>query len=297
LLSRSTTTVLVVDNSIKQTLRRTIKSKSSHQWQEVNLSNKLKLYDKGFDSRLLLGTSRYPSPATLNDCISASGTEIITVSLRRESSQIRSGQKFWDSIGTQNLAILPNTAGCYTVKEAVLTAHMARELFDTRWIKLEVIGDDYTLQPDPFGLLEAAKILIADDFQVFPYMNDDLIVAEKLLSVGCKVLMPWASPIGSGRGIVNPYALELMRKRYPEIPMIVDAGIGRPSDAVVAMELGFDAILLNTAVACAGHPAMMANAFKYAVEAGRLSFQSSPMERRESAVASTPVTGKATYDL
>ena len=255
---------------------------------------------------MLLGTSRYPSPATLIDCIEASGTEIITVSLRRESSSAKSGQKFWDSIMAEraggsskpgNLAILPNTAGCYSVKEAVLTAHMARDLFDTRWIKLEVIGDDYTLQPDPYGLLEAAKILIADGFQVFPYMNDDLIVAEKLLEVGCQVLMPWASPIGSGRGVTNPYALDLMRKRYPAIPMIVDAGLGRASDAVVAMELGFDAVLLNTAIACAGHPVKMAKAFKHAVEAGRLSYQALPMERRESAVASTPVTGKATYDL
>jgi thiazole synthase len=264
------------------------------------VSEKLKLYDKEFSSRMLLGTSRYPSPATLLDCIKASATEIITVSLRRESSQAKSGQKFWDIITANkslNLAILPNTAGCYSVKEAVLTAHMARELFDTRWIKLEVIGDDYTLQPDPYGLLEAAKILIADGFHVFPYMNDDLIVAEKLLAAGCQVLMPWASPIGSGRGVVNPYALDLMRKRYPEVPMIVDAGIGRPSDAVVAMELGYDAVLLNTAVACAGHPVTMATAFKQAIEAGRLSYQALPMERRQSAVASTPVTGKATYDL
>lgn len=261
------------------------------------MSDSLKIYDKVLTSRLLLGTSRYPSPATLIDCIEASGSEIITVSLRRESSDAQSGQKFWQTIKSQDLLILPNTAGCYSVKEAVLTAHMARDLFDTPWIKLEVIGDDYTLQPDPYGLLEAAKILIADGFQVFPYMNDDLIVAEKLLAAGCKVLMPWASPIGSGRGVVNPYALDLMRKRYPEVPMIVDAGLGRPSDAVIAMELGFDAVLLNTAVACAGHPAMMAKAFKQGVEAGRLSYKALPMERRHSAVASTPVTGKATYDL
>jgi thiazole synthase len=264
------------------------------------MNDRFKLYDKEFSSRMLLGTSRYPSPSTLLDCIKVSGTEIITVSLRRESSQAKSGQKFWDIVTENkslNLSILPNTAGCYSVKEAVLTAHMARELFDTRWIKLEVIGDDYTLQPDPYGLLEAAKILIADGFQVFPYMNDDLIVAEKLLAAGCKVLMPWASPIGSGRGVVNPYALDLMRKRYPEVPMIVDAGIGRPSDAVVAMELGYEAVLLNTAVACAGYPVTMATAFKQAVEAGRLSYKALPMERRQSAVASTPVTGKATYDF
>ncbi len=261
------------------------------------MNDTLKLYDKVINSRLLLGTSRYPSPSTLIDCIESSGTEIITVALRRESSTAKSGQKFWETIKSKNLTILPNTAGCYSVKEAVLTAHLARDLFATRWIKLEVIGDDYTLQPDPYGLLEAAKILIADGFQVFPYMNDDLIVAEKLLAAGCRVLMPWASPIGSGRGVVNPYALELMRKRYPEVPMIVDAGLGRPSDAVIAMELGYDAVLLNTAVACAGHPVTMAKAFKQAVEAGRLSYQSLPMERRLSAVASTPVTGKATYDL
>lgn len=259
------------------------------------MGDTLKFYDKTVSSRLLLGTSRYPSPAVLQSCIEASGTEIVTVSLRRETAGLNAGQKFWELLKSSNVAVLPNTAGCFSVKEAVLTAHMARDLFDTRWVKLEVIGDDYTLQPDPFGLVDAARILINEGFQVFPYMNDDLIVAEKLVAAGCQVLMPWGSPIGSGRGIANPWALKIMRARFPEVTLVVDAGIGRPSDAVQAMELGCDAVLLNTAVACAGDPVRMAGAFRDAVASGRSAHLSGIMERRDFAVASTPVTGKADF--
>lgn len=173
------------------------------------------------------------------------------------------------------------------------TAHMARDLFDTPWIKLEVIGHCDTLQPDVFALVEAARTLADDGFQVFPYTTDDLVVGEKLLEAGCEVLMPWGAPIGSGQGLRNPDGLRAMRAHFPDVPLIVDAGIGRPSDATQAMELGMDAVLLNTAVAKAGDPTGMAKAMALAVEAGRAGFAADPMERRDMAVPSTPVLGLA----
>lgn len=255
----------------------------------------LQLYNESVTSRLLLGTAQYPSPSILADSVRASKAEIVTVSLRRESGQHRAGQDFWSLIKELGVKILPNTAGCHSVREAVTTAQMAREIFGTSWIKLEVIGEHDTLQPDPFGLVEAARILCDDGFEVFPYMNDDLIVAEKLLDAGCKILMPWGAPIGSGRGLNNPYALRTMRAHFPDIPLIVDAGIGTPSHAAAAMELGFDAVLLNTAVAKAGDPAAMAHAFALAVEAGRIASHADPIEARDMAVPSTPVIGKAFF--
>lgn len=247
------------------------------------------LLGKNLNSRLLLGTSRYPSPEILKNAISLSGAEIITVSLRR--SMGGEDNSFWEMLKSLKVNVLPNTAGCHSVAEAVTTAQMAREIFNTNWIKLEVIGDDYTLRPDPFALVEAAEILIKDGFEVFPYMTEDLIVAEKLLKVGLKILMPWASPIGSGQGIVNPHALKTMRDRFPEIPMFVDAGIGSPSDAAFAMELGFDGVLLNTAVATSIDPALMAQAFAQAIDGGRSGYQAGLMEKRDFAVPSTPVVG------
>ncbi len=189
--------------------------------------------------------------------------------------------------------MLPNTAGCRTVKEAVTTARMAREVFATDWIKLEVIGDEDTLQPDVFGLLEATRILVAEGFRVFPYTTEDLVVAERLLEAGCGVLMPWAAPIGSGRGINNPFGLRALRARFPKTPLIVDAGLGTPSHAAAVMELGYDAVLLNTAVARAGDPAAMAGAFALGVEAGRAAFLAKPMSARDFAELSTPVIGRA----
>lgn len=253
----------------------------------------MSFYGIDLKSRLLLGTARYPSPAVLERTIKASGAEVVTVSLRRESGTGRAGQSFWSFIQGLGVRVLPNTAGCHSVKEAVTTAHMARELFDTPWIKLEVIGEADTLQPDPFGLVEAARILCADGFEVFPYTTDDLVVAERLLEAGCRVLMPWGSPIGSGRGLNNPYALRSMRAHFPDVPLVVDAGIGLPSHAAAAMELGYDAVLLNTAVAKAGDPVKMAAAFARAIEGGRLGFESDPMEMRDMAAPSTPVLGKA----
>ncbi len=242
-------------------------------------------------SRLLLGTAQYPSPEILCDAIKAAQVEIITVSLRR---QLSSGAKntFWELLKSLSCHVLPNTAGCFSAKEAIVTAKMASELFQTNWIKLEVIGDDYTLQPNPFELITAAEELIKQGFEVWPYCTDDLIVCQRLVDCGCRVLMPWASPIGSGKGIINPYALRLLRERFPEITLIVDAGIGKPSDAAFAMELGFDAVLLNTAVALAGDPVAMAEAFANAVKAGRRGYEAGIMPAREMASASTPLIGK-----
>ncbi|WP_323782655.1 thiazole synthase [Leisingera sp.] len=254
----------------------------------------MQFYGTEISSRLLLGTAQYPSPAILAAAVKSSGTGIITVSLRRESTD-GSGAGFWDGLRETGCRILPNTAGCHSVQEAVTTAHMARDLFGTPWIKLEVIGHSDTLQPDVFGLVEAARVLCADGFQVFPYTTDDLVVGEKLLEAGCELLMPWGAPIGSGQGMRNPDALRAMRAHFPEVPLIVDAGIGRPSDAAQAMELGMDAVLLNTAVAKAGDPARMAAAMAQAIEAGRAGYEADPMERRDMAVPSTPVLGLAEF--
>jgi len=253
----------------------------------------LQLYQATLRSHLLLGSARYPSPAVLTEAVRASGAEVVTVALRRESAGERAGQGFWGLIRALNVQVLPNTAGCHSVKEAVTTAHMAREVFGTPWIKLEVIGEDDTLQPDVFGLTEAARILCAEGFEVFPYTTEDLVVAERLLAAGCRVLMPWGAPIGSGRGLNNLFALKALRAHFPEVPLVIDAGLGVPSHAAQAMELGFDAVLINTAVAQAGDPVRMAAAFAQAVEAGRAAREAGPIEPRDLAAPSTPLIGTA----
>ena len=253
----------------------------------------MSFYGVELASRLLLGTARYPSPTVLADAIKASQAEVVTVSLRRESGGDRAGQTFWSMVRSLGVRVLPNTAGCHSVKEAVTTAHMARELFDTTWIKLEVIGESDTLQPDVFGLVEAARILSEDGFEVFPYMTEDLVVADRLVDAGCRVLMPWGAPIGSARGLNNVYGLKSLRAHFPDIPLVVDAGLGVPSHAAAAMEMGYDAVLLNTAVAEAGDPVAMARAFALAVEAGRMAYRAQPLEPRDMAAPSTPVIGKA----
>jgi thiazole synthase len=255
-----------------------------------------KFYGVTLNSPLMLGTAQYPSPAILADAFKASGASVATVSLRRENGADQDGgqgQAFWSLIHALDVKILPNTAGCHSVKEAVTTAHMAREMFDTNWIKLEVIGNTDTLQPDVFGLVEAAKILSDDGFEVFPYTTEDLGVADRLLNAGCEVLMPWGAPIGSGQGINNPLGLRSLRAHFPDTPLVVDAGIGLPSHAAFAMELGYDAVLLNTAVAKAGDPAQMARAMANAATAGQLAAIADPMEPRDMAAPSTPVIGKA----
>ena len=253
----------------------------------------LQLYQTMIRSRLMLGTARYPSPAVLADAVRAARAEIVTVSLRRESAGERAGQAFWSLVRELGVRVLPNTAGCHSVKEAVTTAHMAREVFGTPWIKLEVIGEEDTLQPDVFGLVDAARTLCAEGFEVFPYTTEDLVVAERLLAAGCRVLMPWGAPIGSGRGLNNLFGLKALRAHFPDVPLIIDAGLGVPSHAAQALELGFDAVLINTAVAQARDPVQMAAAFALAVEAGLAARQAGAIEPRDLAAPSTPLIGTA----
>jgi thiazole synthase len=248
-------------------------------------------YGKEFSSRLLVGTALYPSPAIMQEAIRASGAQIVTVSVRRESAGGKAGAAFFSLVSELGVTLLPNTAGCKTVREAVTTAKLARELFGTSWIKLEVIADDDTLQPDVVGLLEAASMLVKDGFQVFPYCTEDLSVALRLRDLGCQVVMPWAAPIGSARGITNRDALALLRQRLPDVTLVVDAGLGAPSHAAQALELGYDAVLLNTAIAKAQSPVAMANAFRLGVTAGRTAFEAGLMGARDFASPSTPVVG------
>ena len=242
-------------------------------------------------SRLFLGTSHYPSPQVLSEAVAASGTQVLTVGLRRLQPESGGGNSFWQRVQAMKTHILPNTAGCHTAEEAITLAQMAREIFGTTWIKLEVIGDDYTLQPDTHATLDAATVLTKEGFAVFAYTTDDLVIAQKLRDAGCTAIMPWAAPIGTGRGPLNPYALETLRRRLPDAVLIVDAGLGRPSHAAAVMELGYDAVLLNTAVAQAGDPVRMAKAFADGVAAGRAAYESTPMPERSAAQASTPTVG------
>lgn len=241
-------------------------------------------------SRFLLGSAGYPSPQVLADSITASGAQVVTVGLKRTLAAA-GDNGFIAGIVKNGVRLLPNTAGCRTAREAITLAHMARELYDTPWIKLEVVGDEHTLQPDPWGTVEAAAQLIKDGFAVFPYCTDDLVTCQRLLDAGCQVLMPWGAPIGSGQGLINPFALRTLRARLPGVPLVVDAGIGAPSHAAQAMELGFDAVLLNSAVSQAVDPVRMARAFGLAIEAGRSAFEAGVMAPQDMAVASTPVSG------
>ena len=252
-------------------------------------------YGVELSSRFLLGTAGYPSPQVLADSMAASGTQVVTVGLKRTLAA--GGDNGFIAIIRQALRergarLLPNTAGCRTAREAITLAHMARELYGTHWIKLEVVGDEHTLQPDPWGTLDAAAELVREGFAVFPYCTDDLVSCQRLLDAGCEVLMPWGAPIGSGQGLLNPWALRTLRERLPDVTLIVDAGIGTPSHAAQALELGFDAVLLNSAVAQARDPVGMARAFAHAVKAGRLAFQSGTLTPQAMAVASTPVVGR-----
>lgn len=251
----------------------------------------LTIYGESFSSRLLLGTALYPSLPVMKEAIVASSAQIVTLSLRRQSPEHGGGQHFWREIQDLNLTLLPNTAGCSSVKEAVNLAKMSRELFATDWIKLELVGDDYNLQPDLMELLKVAEILLQDGFKVLPYCTDDLVTCQRLADLGCEVVMPWGSPIGSGQGLLNPYALETLRQRLPDITLIIDAGIGKPSDAVQAFEMGFDAVLLNSAVAQARDPVLMARGFKHAAVAGREGYLAGCMPQKQFAQPSTPTLG------
>ena len=248
------------------------------------------LEGKEFDSRMMIGSALYPSPKVMKEAIEASGSQIVTVSLRRQAGGGKDNP-FWEIIKSLGVQVLPNTAGCHTAKEAITTAMMAREVFGTNWVKVEVIGNQYNLQPDPFELVEATKVLIKEGFRVLPYTTDDLVLAGKLADAGCNTLMPWGSPIGSAKGLMNPYNLKAIRKHFPHLQLIVDAGIGKPSHAIQAMELGYDGILLNSAVALAHDPVQMAEAFKYALKAGRLGYKAGAMQERDMASPSTPTVG------
>ena len=257
------------------------------------MEDQLTLYGQSFPSRLILGTARYESPAQLANAIRRANPAMLTVSLRRQlPGKKEAGQAFWNLLRETGKTILPNTAGCHTVHEAVTTACMARELFETTLIKLEVIGDEMNLQPDPFALVDATVELIKLGFQVFPYCTEDWVLCRRLMDAGCEVLMPWAAPIGTGQGPRNPTALQELRKRAPHVPLIVDAGLGIPSHACQVMEWGFDGVLLNTAVSRALDPVRMAGAFAAAVAAGRDAYRAGPMPVQEFAVPSTPDVGR-----
>lgn len=246
------------------------------------------LLDKSLSSRLIVGTALFPSPAVMAASIKASGTGLVTVSLKRQLAGDKNNL-FWSTVQSLGCEVLPNTAGCRNAAEAVTISEMARDIFNTSWVKLEVIGDDYTLSPNPFELVKATEQLISKGFDVFPYCTDDLVVCQALVDAGCSVLMPLGAPIGSGKGLVNPAGLRQLRERFPNTVLIVDAGIGRPSDAACAMEMGFDGILLNSAIAKALDPVTMAQAFALAIQSGRLAYQSGIMPMRDFASPSTPL--------
>jgi thiazole synthase len=257
----------------------------------THLNDPLILYGESFASRLLLGTSRYPSPQVLETAVQRARPAMITASLRRQGSTATEAHSgFWELLKKMAVPVLPNTAGCHSPQEVITTAQMAREVFETNWIKLELIGDDYTLQPDTLRLVQTAEHLIKDGFKVLPYCTEDLIVCQRLVDVGCQAVMPWAAPIGTGQGPLNPYAMRLLRERL-SVPLLVDAGLGLPSHACTVMEWGFDGVLLNTAVALAQDPVAMAQAFASAVHAGRQAFLSGAMQPQASAQASTPLVG------
>ncbi|MEN9203144.1 MAG: thiazole synthase [Thermostichus sp. DG_1_5_bins_95] len=257
----------------------------------VDEEDALTLYGQRFSSRLMLGTARYPSPAVLEAAISCARPCMLTASLRRQGAFGRdTSQGFWTLLQKMGIPILPNTAGCHSLQEVISTAEMAREVFATDWIKLELIGDDYTLQPDTLQLPAAAAELIRRGFKVLPYTTDDLVLCQRLLDVGCEAVMPWAAPIGTGKGPLNPYNLRMLRERI-QVPLIIDAGLGLPSHACQVMEWGFDGVLLNTAVALARDPVAMAGAFAEAVGAGRQAYRAGAMLPQDVAQPSTPVLG------
>lgn len=243
-----------------------------------------------FRSRLMVGTGKYSSPEVMVKALEASGAEVVTVALRRVDFQ--SGRKtILDYLDRNRYFLLPNTAGCYTVEDAVRVARLARELGLSHWVKLEVIGDERTLLPDPVATIEAARMLVEEGFVVLPYTSDDHIVARRLVEVGCATVMPYGSPIGSGQGVLDYRRIRRIVETVP-VPVIVDAGIGAPSDASLAMEIGADAVLINTAIAQAGNPVLMAEAMRLAVEAGRKAYLAGRIPRREEALPSSPVEGK-----
>ncbi len=251
----------------------------------------LRIADREFESRLIVGTGKYATFDQMQECHRASGAEMVTVAVRRVNLGDRSKESLLDYIDREEMFILPNTAACYTADEAVRTARLAREVGLSNWIKLEVIGDPETLFPDTEGLLEATRVLVKEGFVVLPYTSDDLIVARKLVDAGAAAVMPLAAPIGSGLGVQNAASLRILREKITSVPLVVDAGVGTASDAVRAMELGADGILMNTAIALAGDPVRMAESMRLAVRSGRLAYESGRMPRKLYASASSPLDG------
>ena len=257
---------------------------------EIQADSPLKIGNYSFTSRLILGTGKYRSHTEMARAHQLSGTQMVTVAIRRVNLEDRSGTSLLDFIDRKRYTILPNTAGCYTAQEAILTARLAREALQTDLLKLEVIGDDRTLFPDAVGLLEAARVLVKEGFTVLPYVMDDPVLCKKLEEVGCAAVMPLGAPIGSGLGIRNPYNLQIILENA-KVPVIVDAGVGTASDAALAMELGCAGVLMNTAIAGARHTMLMAEAMKKAVEAGRAAFLAGRIPKKLYAAASSPLTG------
>jgi thiazole synthase len=257
----------------------------------VSMDDVLTIAGRAFRSRLFVGTGKYRSKQLMARCHAASGTEMVTLAVRRVNLSDRSKESELDFIDRSKIHILPNTAGCYTAEEAIRTARLAREVGLSNWIKLEVIGDQKTLFPDNEGLLQATRALVKEGFVVLPYTSDDLVVARKLIQAGAAAVMPLAAPIGSGLGIQNATNLKILRDAITQVPLIVDAGVGTASDASIAMELGYDGLLLNTAIAEAEDSERMAHAMKLAVEAGRAAFLAGRMPKRDYASASSPLAG------
>lgn len=251
----------------------------------------LRIAGRDFTSRLFVGTGKYRSFPEMARCHQASGAEVVTVAVRRVNLTDRSKESLLDYVDRSKFFLLPNTAACYTADEAIRTARLGREVGLSNWVKLEVIGDEKTLFPDNAGLLEATRVLVKEGFVVLPYTNDDLVNARRLIDAGASAVMPMGAPIGSGLGIQNITNLRIMREMIADVPLIVDAGVGTASDAAIAMELGFDGVLMNTAIAAAGDSVKMATAMKLAVEAGRYAYLAGRMERKLYASASSPMAG------
>jgi thiazole synthase len=251
----------------------------------------LRIAGREFTSRLFVGTGKYRSFPEMARCHEASGAEVVTVAVRRVNLTDRSKESLLDFVDRSKFFLLPNTAACYTADEAIRTARLGREVGLSNWVKLEVIGDERTLFPDNAGLLEATRILVKEGFVVLPYTNDDLVNARRLIDAGASAVMPMGAPIGSGLGIQNLTNLRIMREMITDVPLIVDAGVGTASDAAIAMELGFDGVLMNTAIAAAENPVHMAVAMKLAVDAGRYAYLAGRMEKKLYASASSPMAG------
>jgi len=259
------------------------------------MSEGLKLGNKTYKSRLIVGTGKYPDNKTMAAAHEASGTEIVTVAIRRIDLKDKSGESLLNHIDRKKIDLLPNTAGCYNAKDAILTCELAREALGTNFIKLEVLGDEKTLFPDNEELLIAAKELVKQDFIVLPYTSDDVVLCKKLQDIGCAAVMPLGAPIGSGLGIRNPYNLQIILEQV-DIPVIVDAGVGTASDVAIAMELGCDGVLMNTGIAGAKDPVKMATAMRKAIEAGRLAYEAGRIQKKLYATASSPLEGVVHHD-